>query len=448
MGFTRARTDSSGVRRFQATYRDVKGQQRALGTFATKAQADRAWQRAEEDQAEGRRRVDRRGSQRLGGYVVDEWLPNHQMEARTRETYTYYIERHILPAFSGMKLVAVMPIDVRRWVVDLKTNGVSPAVIRQCHTILSAIFTTALNDQLIQMHPCRGVKVPPVPRKVRTIITPEEFEEIHSALPNDAVRLFVELDIETGLRWGELIELRSHDFDTRRGTLLISRVAVEITVRFSPTGERYFVKEYPKDREHRRLKLGPAIARALQAHIAGHRLASDDLLFTVDMLAPRQASPPTVSTPTGLTEPNAYGRQYAHGTLSGYSAGCCRCEHCRAACARYRSERRAAGLERSERRRRTLDTDGHIPRNWFRNSVWQPAVSAAGITIKVRTHDLRHAHASWLLAGGADLQYVRERMGHSSVITTEKYLHTLDGKDDTVLEAFAIVRRRGDRPGS
>lgn len=27
-------------------------------------------------------------------------------------------------------------------------------------------------------------------------------------------------------------------------------------------------------------------------------------------------------------------------------------------------------------------------------------------------HDLRHAHASWLLAGGADLKTVMERMAH------------------------------------
>ncbi|HEY7007629.1 MAG TPA: tyrosine-type recombinase/integrase, partial [Jatrophihabitantaceae bacterium] len=43
----------------------------------------------------------------------------------------------------------------------------------------------------------------------------------------------------------------------------------------------------------------------------------------------------------------------------------------------------------------------------------------------VRFHDLRHAHASWLLAGGADIQTVKERLGHGSLRTTEKYLHTL-----------------------
>ncbi|GEN81608.1 hypothetical protein N867_15280 [Actinotalea fermentans ATCC 43279 = JCM 9966 = DSM 3133] len=44
-------------------------------------------------------------------------------------------------------------------------------------------------------------------------------------------------------------------------------------------------------------------------------------------------------------------------------------------------------------------------------------------------HDLRHAHASWLLAGGADLRSVMARMGHAQIQTTQKYLHTLDDAD-------------------
>jgi len=39
----------------------------------------------------------------------------------------------------------------------------------------------------------------------------------------------------------------------------------------------------------------------------------------------------------------------------------------------------------------------------FRTRVWLPAVKASGIDFGVRVHDLRHAHALWLLAGGADL---------------------------------------------
>jgi site-specific recombinase XerD len=58
-------------------------------------------------------------------------------------------------------------------------------------------------------------------------------------------------------------------------------------------------------------------------------------------------------------------------------------------------------------------------------------------------HDLHHAHASWLLAGGADIQTVKERLGHGSLRTTEKYLHTLPDHDDTALDAR---RRRSTRP--
>src|SRR5712691_11006291 len=86
---------------------------------------------------------------------------------------------------------------------------------------------------------------------------------------------------------------------------------------------------------------------------------------------------------------------------------------------------------------RVLSTDGHIPRSWFRVQIWKPALIAAGLGDgSVRTNDLRHAHASWLLAGGADLQVVRDRLGHGSITTTEKYLHTLPEADDMALHAF------------
>jgi hypothetical protein len=45
--------------------------------------------------------------------------------------------------------------------------------------ILSAIFTTALNDQITFLHPCKGVKTPPVPLKPHTIITPEQFSAVY-----------------------------------------------------------------------------------------------------------------------------------------------------------------------------------------------------------------------------------------------------------------------------
>jgi hypothetical protein len=164
MGFVRMRQGLDGTVRHQALYDDVKGRRRSAGTFTTEKAATRAWQRAEDQIAQGRLGNPRRGQQQLGRYVVEEWLPHHQMEARTRENYTYYLDRHILPALGSMRMIEILPSDVREWVTSLKDDGMSPAVIRYCMTILSAIFTTALNDQVTRLHPCRGVKTPPVPR--------------------------------------------------------------------------------------------------------------------------------------------------------------------------------------------------------------------------------------------------------------------------------------------
>ena len=387
-----------------------------------------------------------RGRQRFRRYALEEWLPNHEMEARTRENYTYYLDRHVVPWFGSMRMIEVMPADVRAWITHLKKENVSPHVIRYCMTILSAIFTTALND-VIHLHPVRGVKPPPVPKKRRLIVTPEQFDGLYQELPSDTMQLVVETDIESGLRWGELTELRPKDLDFGTGVLTVSRVVVELPPRFHPEGRRFLVKDYPKDQEHRQLKLSPQVVRKIAAHIERRSIAVDDLLFPMPELPPRPLRVLTDPATLGLTKPNTAGRRYQHGTLSGYSAGKCRCEHCRGAYATYRAQRRAAGTDQP-RCRRTVETDGHIPRWWFRIHIWLPAVEAAGLPVPVNVHGLRHAHASWLLAGGADLEVVKERLGHSSIVTTQKYLGTLDEIDDSAVNALSRIRNRTKKPSA
>jgi hypothetical protein len=51
---------------------------------------------------------------------------------------------------------------------------------------------------------------------------------------------------------------------------------------------------------------------------------------------------------------------------------------------------------------------------------------------------LRH-HALWLLASGADLKGVMERMGHTQFQTTQEYQHTLPDADQKNLDAFSRV---------
>jgi integrase len=443
VGYILERTGTDGKPRYTAVYRDLRGRKRSAGTYANKKEANKAWQRAEVKLAEGRVGDPRRGRQTLETYVREEWLPHHMMERTTRQSYCYLIERHILPDLGPMRMAEVLPAHIREWVSGLTAAGVKPPTIDKCKVILSAVFTTALNDQVTFLHPCKGVKTPPVAVKPRRIVTPDQFDTIYQAIPPRDLRLLVETDIESGMRWGEVTELRPKDVDVVTRIVTISRAAVELNPKFHPEGRRFLVKEYPKDQEYRRFRLSRPLVDKLVNHIATARFGPNDLLFTTPPQATRQRAPTEVPDPASLghTEPNDRGRRYRHGTLSGYSAGRCRCRHCKDAYAIYRAHRRAAGQDQP-RRPRSLDTDGHISRNWFRLQIWKPAVDAAGLPFHVRVHDLRHAHASWLLAGGADLQVVKERLGHASIATTEKYLHTLPDADDTALTALERVRQR------
>jgi integrase len=86
-----------------------------------------------------------------------------------------------------------------------------------------------------------------VPVRPRTIITPEQFNAIYEALPEARWRLLVETAIETGLRWGELSELRVSDLDFGSRMLTVSRAVVQLQPRFHPQGGRFLVKDYPKE---------------------------------------------------------------------------------------------------------------------------------------------------------------------------------------------------------
>lgn len=77
---------------------------------------------------------------------------------------------------------------------------------------------------------------------------------------------------------------------------------------------------------------------------------------------------------------------------------------------------------------------GFLSRANFRR-VWVKALSDAGI-VGVRVHDLRHTHASWLVNNGADLVTVRDRLGHSDIKVTSRYLHVVPGEKDVALEAL------------
>ena len=72
----------------------------------------------------------------------------------------------------------------------------------------------------------------------------------------------------------------------------------------------------------------------------------------------------------------------------------------------------------------TAPRGGQILHRTFWSRVWLPAVSH--IEPRPRIHDLRHSHASWLLAQGMPIHVVQARLGHENIQTTvNTYGHLL-----------------------
>ena len=86
-----------------------------------------------------------------------------------------------------------------------------------------------------------------------------------------------------------------------------------------------------------------------------------------------------------------------------------------------------------------------ISRNTFRTRVWLPAVKASGVDFDVRVHDLRHAHASWLLAGGSDLKRHGPHGPRPDPNHPEIPAHP-PRRRPTNLDALARARRRRQQP--
>jgi integrase len=67
---------------------------------------------------------------------------------------------------------------------------------------------------------------------------------------------------------------------------------------------------------------------------------------------------------------------------------------------------------------------------------FRPLLKAAGVP-KIRPYDLRHTHASHLVANGVSIRAVAERLGHSSPkMTLDVYSHVLPGMDERVLDVL------------
>ena len=85
---------------------------------------------------------------------------------------------------------------------------------------------------------------------------------------------------------------------------------------------------------------------------------------------------------------------------------------------------------------------GHVTAARFAQLIKQLAIVAGIAPERVSPHVLRHAFATHLLSGGANLRAVQAMLGHADITTTEIYTHVAqDRLKDLVFNRHPLAKK-------
>ena len=87
-------------------------------------------------------------------------------------------------------------------------------------------------------------------------------------------------------------------------------------------------------------------------------------------------------------------------------------------------------------------TAGHLTRRRVGQLLKELAIKAGLDPARLSPHVLRHAFASHLVDGGADLRSVQEMLGHADIATTQIYTHVETGRLMRLVEAHHPLARK------
>ena len=385
--------------RYTGYYRDRNGIRYSAGTFSSKKEAQDRADSAEANGAFGSYRL----TMTLREYL-QAWLPNADLLPLTKKNYESVLFTHMVPILGRKKVGEITRMEVRDALRRLAQQGVSASTRVHAKSALGSAFKELVESDLLDVNPTHKVAVKVNRQKLRNVLEPDEFKLILDKLPSEAAKLFAQFLVTSGLRFGEATELRVQDIDFPSGEVYVQRRVNDLGKNHNE-GERFKVIEGTKGGRDRSVHVSLSLIQELEQYIKRNSIEYRELIFPKALVAS--------ATPAQRKEgKKAVG--YRHGTRYAYTHGKCRCAECRHANAEYRRGNKP--------KREMFGLGEHLPRDTWRR-IWVRAIEEAGLRWVPRTHDLRHANATQLLKNGVDLHEVKERLGHSSISTTERYLH-------------------------
>lgn len=145
------------------------------------------------------------------------------------------VSSRVYERFGNKRLDSITSRDIQRFINDLMLNGKNKvtgkplsrkSVIHHLN-LLSDIFNYAVQMEVLNRNPCTNVKVPNGEKKEKQIYTLEEVEQILTYLNQEPLmfRTFFTLELNTGLRRGEMLGLEWKDLDWDNGIISVRRTS-------------------------------------------------------------------------------------------------------------------------------------------------------------------------------------------------------------------------------
>jgi integrase len=148
-----------------------------------------------------------------------------------------------------------------------------PTARAHAYALLKAIFTTAVEDEIIGTNPCRirGASKAKRSRDIRPA-TLDELTTLTAAMPA-RLQLLITLSAWCALRFGEITEMRRKDVDLKAGVVRVRRGVVR-------TGGKVLVTDPKTAAGKRPVAIPPHLLPAIRAHLKDHaQPGQEGLLF-------------------------------------------------------------------------------------------------------------------------------------------------------------------------
>ena len=170
---------------------------------------------------------------RLARITVGDWWERckgavHREKASRKRDESHW-RVHVEPRWAEVPIGSILKPDVSTWVVDMQEAGVGAATVEGAVGVLRGLLDQAVEAGRLRSNPAHGIKKAPRNAHVDRVLDPAEDDlvvaragELFGDRPDG--QLFIELLLDTGMRWEEAAAIPPELIDTRRRRIHIAWV--------------------------------------------------------------------------------------------------------------------------------------------------------------------------------------------------------------------------------